>query len=96
MNESKIKFMREVINLLPMTSKNLTTYSKEMNWNSRRLYDFRRGMFPKEEEYNHFLDFMLDNYRYEMAQIMAVLNVTQEDIYNVEESIERYFEKISS
>lgn len=96
MNENKIKFMREVINLLPMTNKNLTTYSKEMNWNGGKLYDFRRGMFPKEEEYNHFLKFMLNNYRFEMAQIMAVLNITEEDIYNVEESIKHYFEKISS
>lgn len=96
MNENKIKFMREVIKLLPMTGRNLTKYSQEMGFNTARLYDFKNGLFPSEEQYNHFLEFMLHNYRFEMAKIMAVLNTTENDIPNLENNIERYFEKLES
>lgn len=96
MEENKIKFMREVIKLLPMTGKNLTTYSKEIGFSSLKLYEFKNGLFPSEEQYNHFLEVMLNNYRLEMAKIISVLNVSQEDIDNLEENIELYFEKLES
>lgn len=96
MNENKLKFMREVIKLLPMTGKNLTSYSKELNWCTTKLYDFRNGQFPSESQYNYFFNFMLKEHRFEMAKIMAVLNVSEEDIYNLEDSIKRYFDKIDS
>ena len=96
MNENKMRFMREVINLLPMTGTNITQYSLEMGFNKTKLYNFRRGLFPSEEQYNHFLDFLIKNHRYEMAKIMAVLNVSDKDVFELEENIERYFKKLES
>lgn len=93
MDKRKIEFLRQVIRLLPMTGHNITYYATTMRYAPTALYNFKNGLEPSEVQYNHIINFLKTNYKKEFAMIMAVLNITDADIYNLEDNIDRYLKK---
>lgn len=79
-----------------MTGTSIVDYEKEMGLGSSTLYYVKNGYRLKEELYNFILDHMLTNRREELAKIMAVLTVNDEDIANLEDTIESYFDLLEN